>query len=540
MIFHFSILLVLFTDLKFSACNPITVQTPCGQIKGTQNVSFTFRGIRYAEAPVHTKRWTEPVLISPKSNNCWSGVLNATVFGENCVQRDVTDSSKVVGSEDCLFLNVWTPTIDPNAKLPVMVFIPGGSLQESGGSWPTYRPTEELANSTQIVYVSMNYRLQAFGFMALDLISVTSIQKTSGNYGFMDQIAVLNWVQEYITSFGGDPNQVTIFGQSSGGTSILALLASPLAKGLFHKAWMLSASPIMNKTYSDAANDNLIFLKRTGCTNITCLYDMSAEDITKAVPWDIYPYWAMSDQSDLPVLNHFDGAIAIVDGYVLTDNPYKIFENGEGNDVPLMIGTTAQEVDFDPSPTNLKNWTWNNYRDHVTQKLGTFQGNTKDIVFQALQLYPINIETPEFEFTSMVSDLRVTCPNEVMAKDIALFFTSDVYRYVVTSRPSQPIHTVGIPFPASYSMHMWDLFGFFGTIKDYFTPKQSDIMFQNNIQQEILAFVRTGKPYTSAWSTVWDNVALLTNITEIADSYNSAQCHFWTITAKMLPYAWIN
>lgn len=140
----------------------------------------------------------------------------------------------------------------------------------------------------------------------------------------------------------------------------------------------------------------------------------------------------------------------------------------------------------------------------------------------------------------MVSDLRVTCPNEVMAKDLALFFQSEVYRYVVTSRPSQPIHTMGSPFAASYSMHMWDILGFFGTIKDYFTPKQSDLMFQNNIQQEILTFVRTGKPYTSVWSSVWDNVALLTNITEIADSFNSPQCQFWTLTAKMLPYAWIN
>ncbi|KAK3098022.1 hypothetical protein FSP39_015404 [Pinctada imbricata] len=421
-----------------------------------------------------------------------------------------------------------------------MVFIPGGSLQVSGGSSPTFIPTEELANTSQVVYVSLNYRLQAFGFMALDVISETSIRNTSGNYGFMDQVAVLNWVQEYITSFGGDPNHVTIFGQSSGGTSILALLASPLAKGLFHKAWMLSASPIMNKTYSDAANDNLVFLKRTGCTNITCLYDMSAEDITKAVPWDIYPYWAMSDQSDLPVLNHFDGAIAIVDGYLLPDNPYTVFQNGEGNDVPLIIGTTAQEIDFHPAPPNIKNWTLDDYRNYVAEKLGTFQGKTKDIVNQALQLYPINSETLEYAFTSMVSDLRVTCPNEVMAKDIALFYTSDVYRYVVTSRPSQPIHLFGNPFAAAYSMHTWDLLGFFGTIKDYLPLKQSDIMFQNNIRQEILAFVRTGKPYTWTWGNVWKKTALLGNVTEIADGFNSPQCQFWILTAKMLPYAWIN
>ena len=108
--------------------------------------------------------------------------------------------------------------------------------------------------------------------------------------------------------------QVTLFGQSSGGTSIFAHFASPLARGLFSKAWMLSASPILNKTYSDAARDNLVFLNNTGCTNINCLYSLTAETITKAVPWDVYPYWAMADQTDLPTLNHFNGAIAIVDG----------------------------------------------------------------------------------------------------------------------------------------------------------------------------------------------------------------------------------
>ena len=112
--------------------------------------------------------------------------------------------------------------------------------------------------------------------------------------------------------------KVTLFGQSSGGTSVFAHLGSPLSKGLFSKAWMLSASPILNKTLSDAARDNQVFLHNTGCTDINCLYRLSPQAITKAVPWDVYPYWAMGDQMDLPTLNHFDGAIAIVDGKLLS------------------------------------------------------------------------------------------------------------------------------------------------------------------------------------------------------------------------------
>ena len=108
--------------------------------------------------------------------------------------------------------------------------------------------------------------------------------------------------------------QVTVFGQSSGGTSIFALLASPLCKALFHKAWLISASPLLNKTATDAFKDNEIFLKNTGCTTMKCLYSLSPEAVTSSVPWDVYPFWSMTDQNDPPVKNRFDGALAIVDG----------------------------------------------------------------------------------------------------------------------------------------------------------------------------------------------------------------------------------
>ena len=206
----------------------------------------------------------------------------------------------------------------------------------------------------------------------------------------------------------------------------------------------------------------------------------------------------------------------------------------------LIAGTTAQEVDFNPNFKDLKNWTWAKYRDHVTSKLGTFKTKIQDIVFHALQYYPENIETPEFQFTTMTSDLRVTCPNTVMANIIATYFISPVYRYVVTSRPSQPIHAVGLPFAASYSMHLWDLFGFFGTIKDYYPPKASDILFQNNIRREILTFVASGKPFTATWKTTWENTALLTNATEVVGQYHGPECSFWIVTANMWSYAWIN
>ena len=176
----------------------------------------------------------------------------------------------------------------------------------------------------------------------------------------------------------------------------------------------------------------------------------------------------------------------------------------------------------------------------MTSKLGTFQTKVQDIVSEALQLYPANVETPEFQFTTMVSDIRANCPNDVMTKLITYYFKSPVYRYIVTSRPSQSFHPLGFPFKASYSMHCWDLFGFFGTIYHYFTPKTSDILFERNIRREILSFVKTGKPNTTAWDTASVNRALLTNMTEVVGSYSTAQCNYWTLKAGMWSYAWIN
>ena len=107
---------------------------------------------------------------------------------------------------------------------------------------------------------------------------------------------------------------MTLYGQSSGGTSVYALLASPLAKGLFHRAWAASPSPILNKTAADAFKDNMVFINSTGCSNLNCLYALTPEEVTRSVPWDVYPYWAMSDQLDLPEKNYFDGALPVVDG----------------------------------------------------------------------------------------------------------------------------------------------------------------------------------------------------------------------------------
>lgn len=195
------------------------VDTKCGSVRGiNDNGVSVFKGIPYALPPTGQRRWRPPVPRSRDANTCWEGVYNATEFSAYCWQPKLGNFHEYDGSEDCLYINVWTPTLDTTANLPVMVWIHGGFLLFASGSWPRYSPSANLTRSTNFVYVSMNYRLNAMGFMALDILSAESSSRTSGNYGFRDQILALEWVRDNIRQFGGDPKQVyLLFLQKKGG-----------------------------------------------------------------------------------------------------------------------------------------------------------------------------------------------------------------------------------------------------------------------------------------------------------------------------------
>lgn len=191
-----------------------TVDINCGKVKGIWSQAeggFSFRGIPYASPPTGSLRWRPPVATRKENNNCWSGTLLANQFGSPCVQRDVQNLSKVLGNEDCIFINVMTPTLNSSAQLPVLFWIHGGYLTFGYGNQYDigYAPTAALAKQLNVVFVSINYRLNAFGFMALEWLKAGSPTNTSGNYGFMDMLEGLHWVQENIRNFGGDPNHVS-------------------------------------------------------------------------------------------------------------------------------------------------------------------------------------------------------------------------------------------------------------------------------------------------------------------------------------------
>ena len=298
-----------------------------------------FRGVRYAEPPLKDLRWRPPVPVKP-----WLGLKMCQIPGPAAPQK-LREGVQQYLSEDCLFLNIWTTQVNKTeAKLPVMVWIHGGGLNRGWSHQPFY-DGRALAERG-VVLVSINYRLGALGFLAHPALSAESEKNVSGNYGFLDQIAALRWVQNNISAFGGDPGNVTIFGESAGGTSVSTLCSSPLAKGLFHKA--IIQSPWMFGFIGDLATPNFAHLKKPlgGVA--------SAEDL--GIQW-ANKHTDKVDAEGLKTLRSlpFTKVVATVgsyqprptiDGWVLPDHPVNVFRTGNQADIPTIIGTTKDEGNF--------------------------------------------------------------------------------------------------------------------------------------------------------------------------------------------------
>ncbi|XP_070567741.1 para-nitrobenzyl esterase-like [Ptychodera flava] len=504
------------------------VETDCGPIAGrsTRGV-HVFKGIPYAKPPINDLRWKPPVSLKA-SGSCWSGTLQALDFAPVCFQKPKRTGPGIIRSEDCLYLNVYTPSLDTSANLPVMVWIHGGGLMISGSSMAGYHPNVTTVIDTGMVYVSFNYRLNGFGFLALDILSEQSETHTSGNYGFMDQILVLEWVRDNIKHFGGNPDLVTLFGHSAGASSVMALSVSPLAEGLFHRAWMSSAAPYFQKTLEEASKDNLVFLERSHCRDIECIYSLTPEEVLRAIPTDVYPYWGELSCPDVPVKGLLSGGLCIVDGVVVPLDPLTAWKEGKAADIPLVIGATAQEYDSLPLSTDIRNWSWAQYESDVAENLDTFG---KDITVQALSLYPYDKtkDTPELIYTTMASDVRFTCGSSLIAEHAALSLKSPVYRYVSTWWPSEPFSDFEPPWKPRYAFHASDVYAFFGFIPYYIpNPTKEDMQFQALMQQAIVYFAKKGvMPPEFNWLNAPDSVALIGNEMVIQEDYHKKECKFW-------------
>lgn len=301
------------------------VQVEGGTVQGYVNDGLTiFKGIPFAAPPVGDLRWKAPQPVLP-----WDTVLVADHYAAGPIQGQPSPEY----SEDCLYLNVWTPAKSVDEKLPVLVWIYGGGFVFGNTADPSY-DCEALARKGGIVMASINYRVGQLGFMTLPELSAEDEHHVSGNYGLLDQIAGLKWIKQNIAKFGGDPNKVTIFGESAGGISVSMLCASPLANGLFQGAISESGGsfgptrpttyPGENmKTLADAEQDGLKIQEALGATSLAELRAMDSDKFSGrglgSCGWPV------------------------VDGYVIPRDQFELYEQGKYNDVPVLIGYNSDE-----------------------------------------------------------------------------------------------------------------------------------------------------------------------------------------------------
>jgi para-nitrobenzyl esterase len=306
-----------------------------GRVAGAvANGIASFKGIPFAAPPVGALRWKAPQPVKG-----WTGVRQATSFGVSCMQDAAM--AKLFGapegmSEDCLYLNVWTPAKSAGDKLPVMVWIYGGGFVLGQTSVPVYDGTK-LADKG-VVLVSVAYRVGAFGFLAHPDLSRES-GKGSGNFGLQDQIAGLQWVKANIAKFGGDPNRVTIFGESAGGIAVSMLAASPAAKGLFHRAISESGGSFGSAKYANEGGVNVPPLKVAEAKGKAFLDKLGATSIDAARQLDANKVQAAQG----PGLAATDSFWPVFDGDVLPGDQYELYQAKRFNDTPILIGTNSDE-----------------------------------------------------------------------------------------------------------------------------------------------------------------------------------------------------
>lgn len=311
-----------------------TVAVTGGQIRGARLAQggAVFKGIPYAQPPVGDLRWREPMPVRP-----WQGVRDTKEFGAMCAQRPAFVPATVTSSEDCLFLNVWTSEWPARSPAPVMVWIPGGGNFAGGSSFLMF-DGERLARRG-VVVVTINYRLGAFGFFSHPALTRESSHQASGNQGILDQIAALKWVQENIKSFGGDPDNVTIFGESAGSHDVGVLMTSPLSKGLFAKvigesgAVVLQGDPLTLREAERRGEEKAARWKAGA--SIEALRAVPAASILDAEP--DYTTGRVNVAAVFPNLG------ITVDGYVFPKKPAEAFAAGQQHGVALLLGNNARE-----------------------------------------------------------------------------------------------------------------------------------------------------------------------------------------------------
>ena len=507
-----------------AAAHSVTVDS--GRLEGVQlggGVNAWY-GIPYAAAPVRELRWREP-----QPAPAWRGVFHADRKGPECIQllrrKDINHYfGEEPTSEDCLTMNIWAPAkAKPGAKLPVIVFIHGGGFTVGSSGMALYGGPGVAANGA--VFVNFNYRLGILGFMAHPELTAESPHHASGNYGFLDQVAALRWVQRNIARFGGDPGKVTVAGQSAGGASVVSLMASPLARGLFQRAFVQSGPAIGSDSPSLAESERtgLDVQKTVGAKSLAEMRQLPADRI-----FIVQRDFQFGDSGSVAVRPN-------VDGYFLPDSVASIYAAGKQNDVPTLAGFTRDDIS--PSPLRLAK-TVADYRDKARQVYG-------DNATRFLSLYPV---ASDAEAAAMGKLAARHAMMEKGTRKLALAHAASgkapIYMYMFSRvhpfNPAAPVfdspqgayHTSDVPywFQTQDALNMFRPTRIWGPQDRALSARMMDSM---------LAFARNGNPATPAtpwpaWRPGDEQYVDFGDQVEVARE-NAVQLDFHDVPARFVP-----
>jgi len=508
--------------LTQSSTPPGVVATREGLVRGTLETpgQMRFPGIPFAAPPVGALRWRAPQFApartQPRDGGSFGPACSQSVTSEGVFATDL-----VAIDEDCLHLNIWSPEVRAGANRPVMVWIHGGGLTQGASGerrmdGGLQYEGARLADDG-VVVVTINYRLGPFGYMALrELGGEFPDHPSAGNYGLLDQIAALRWVQSNIRGFGGDPDRVTIFGESAGAVSTCALVASPLARGLFHRAIMESGGcqrslPALNSASvgSESAytqGDRIIGL--AGCSNapnrVTCMRALSAEQLVEVA------------RPTLGFGREGEDFGLVIDQYALTEGPGSAIANGRAATVPLIVGINADEMTT-LLPASARPPTVAAYEALIAS---TFPQLTP----QVLALYPTaNYPAPWYAYADIIDDLTFACPARAYSRNHAAA-GNPVWRYVYT-------HVFDNASAIYGAFHGADIAFVFGPYP-FATAAEIDLSAQ--IQRQWTRFAASGNPNGGS-DPIWpqrtpsDDVSIEFDDVRrgLISNYRRTQCDFW-------------
>jgi len=464
--------------LSASAQSGPQVTVAGGTLEGVNESGIAiYKGVPFAQPPVGDLRWKEPQPVKP-----WTGVRKADKFGGRAMQKNVFGDMvfRASGtSEDCLYLNVWTPAKSAKEKLPVLVYFYGGGFVAGDGSENRY--DGESLSRKGIVAVTVNYRLGIFGFMAHPELTQESPHHASGNYGLLDQSAALQWVKANIAAFGGDPGKITIAGESAGSISVCAQMASPLSRNIIAGA-IGESGGMINPTLAaiplnEGEQGGVAFGKRVGANTIADLRKMSAEQLLDSA----------SKQGAFRTA-------ATIDGYFLPKSPADIFAAGEGAHVPLLAGWNSAEIPYQalmwgdqPTPENFTKKLKALYNDKADEVAKLYPGSTQDEVIKSA--------------TELASDRFIVYSTWKWAELQAKAGGKPVYTYVFSRpRPATPppANAQSNKMPAAYNgaSHASEIEYALGNLKSntVFAWTPDDYKVSNIMQTYFANFIKTGNP----------------------------------------------